>query len=830
MRFSYHLKLTVALLLSVFSGIAAFSQTDSAGMKHLNAVRVASPPKIDGKLDDAAWQGVPIATDFTQINPSPGDKSAARTEVKVIYDDDAVYVGAMMYDSAPDSILKQFSQRDEDANTAMFVVALDTYDDNLNAFLFQVSAAGVQVDGRESPDDIDMSWNAVWDSKVQIVPEGWIVEYKIPYAALRFPKTSVQTWGVNFVRRIRRIREESSWNTMNPAVDGLVNQYGELNGIEGIKAPVRLAFFPYLSAYLEHYPYDDAALSNTSTSLNGGMDVKYGINDAFTVDMTLVPDFGQVQSDNQVLNLSPFEVQFNENRQFFTEGTEIFNKSGLFYSRRIGGTPIGFYDAYSQLDTNETVVRNPEQSQLINATKLSGRTSSGLGIGIFNGVTREISATIENTEGQEREVITDPLTNYNVFVLDQNLKNNSFVTFVNTNVMRAGSFYDANVTASQIRLVDKGNRFEVAGGGVVTQKYDSSLEKPELGHSYNVSFEKISGKFGYGAWHAVESDRYDPNDLGFLFNNNSSDFGAFARYNIYEPFGRFNSLWSGLRTYYSRLFNPNQFQDFNINGDVGVLWKNFLATGMRFTLEPIETYDFFEARVEGRYYTWSPSVNVGGFYSSDYRKKVALDVNLGMRDFQRGDRFFHEIEVSPRFRVNDRLMIIPRINRTVQMADEGVALGNNGPTILGDTVIFAIRDQVTWTSVIQTSYIFTNQMGLTFRLRHYWSSLDYQSFHVLSEDGYLDDLGDHNMDDNFNRDEYNRNFNAFNIDMVYSWVFAPGSNLSVVWKSSLLTSENQLEPAYFDNLKNTLQSPQLNSFSIKILYYLDYQYLRRAQR
>src|SRR5258705_10304557 len=164
-------------------------------------------------------------------------------------------------------------------------------------------------------------------------------------------------------------------------------------GIKYIKPPLRLSFSPYFSSYVNNYPYNTPGIKNTTTSLNGGMDVKYGINDAFTLDMTLIPDFGQVQSDNQVLNLSPFEVKYNENRSFFTEGTELFNKGNLFYSRRIGGTPIHFGDVSGQLGANERVLKNPTESKLINATKVSGRTTKGLGVGFFNALTKPMYAT-----------------------------------------------------------------------------------------------------------------------------------------------------------------------------------------------------------------------------------------------------------------------------------------------------------------------------------------------------------------------------------------------------------------------------------------------------
>ena len=220
-------------------------------------------------------------------------------------------------------------------------------------------------------------------------------------------------------------------------VNGFLTQAGIWTGLENIKPPLRLQFSPYFSTYANHYPTNQAGKKNWTSSVNGGMDVKYGISQALTLDMTLIPDFGQVRSDNTVLNLSPFEVKFNENRSFFTEGTELFNKGNLFYSRRVGGTPLHYYDVYDQIGANETVVSNPQAAKLVNATKISGRLQGGLGVGLFNAVSAKTFAIVEDDNKVQRKIETSPLTNFNILVLDQTLKNNSSVSLINTNVCEA---------------------------------------------------------------------------------------------------------------------------------------------------------------------------------------------------------------------------------------------------------------------------------------------------------------------------------------------------------------------------------------------------------
>ena len=307
-------------------------------LKKLKATRIQQPPKIDGVLDDAAWQQAEVATDFIQRNPNPGKKEEHKTEVRITYDDVALYVGALMHDVSPDSIFRELSKRDNFANTDFFGVFLDTYHDKLNGYGFLVTPAGVQLDARYSPDSEDEDWNAVWESKAILAGNNWVVEMRIPYSAIRFSNADVQTWEINFMRNRMKKREDFFWSPVDPKVNGFLNQWGVLEGIENIKSPLRLSLTPYVSGYVQHYPSNNAGKSNASYSFNGGMDIKYGLNESFTLDMTLIPDFGQVQSDNRVLNLSPFEVQYNENRQFFTEDINSLTKAIIFI-RAVSGKP-----------------------------------------------------------------------------------------------------------------------------------------------------------------------------------------------------------------------------------------------------------------------------------------------------------------------------------------------------------------------------------------------------------------------------------------------------------------------------------------------------------
>jgi len=425
--------LIVILAISLYG--YAFTQQLDLTKKQLKASRTNTSFKIDGELSEMDWQGAAIATDLIVNEPNLGEKPSQRSEIKIVYDDAALYIGAVLYDTSPDSILREITQRDDIGNSDWFGIFLSPYEDGINGEGFIVSAAGGQFDAKYSAFGEDNNWDAVWHSAVQHTSEGWVVEMKIPYSAIRFPNVAEHTWGINFGRSIRRIQEKSFWSKIDPNVNGFLNQFGQLSGIQNIKSPVRLSATPFVAVYGEKYK-DNAADPSTSwgRSFNAGMDVKYGINDAFTLDMTLIPDFGQARSDNQVLNLSPFEVRFDENRQFFTEGLELFNKGNLFYSRRVGGTPINFYNVEDQLTSTEEIVNNPQQTQLINAAKVSGRTQKGLGIGIFNAVSAKEYASVEDTEtGAKRNIQTSPITNYNVSVFDQKV-------LYRSNRLRAQSF------------------------------------------------------------------------------------------------------------------------------------------------------------------------------------------------------------------------------------------------------------------------------------------------------------------------------------------------------------------------------------------------------
>ncbi|HQY12755.1 MAG TPA: DUF5916 domain-containing protein, partial [Ferruginibacter sp.] len=514
------IQMVIRLILT--AGLYLFVSVTHGQVRSIPAIKISKPVKIDGYLDDDAWRSMEKTGDFITSQPVFGRPSTHKTDVRIAYDNTAIYVCAYMYQD-PATIRKQLTARDviDRQDVDIFAVGFDTYLDHQNAFIFRVTAANVQGDAKQSQSGsnnggvvTDASWDAVWESKINIKADGWVAEIRIPLSAIRFSNKEIQDWGLNFGRFTRSENENSIWSPINPNISGELNQWGIWKGLSNIKPPVRLSFLPYLSGGIRVSPTSRGNVTEYLKS--GGMDVKYGINESFTLDMTLIPDFAQVQSDNVFLNLSPFQVKFDDYRPFFTEGTELFNKAGLFYSRRIGDAPRQANSVLNNYGDNPQykIIKNPGITRLYNATKFSGRTKGNLGIGIFNAVSAPMYAKIRDVAtGKDSSILTEPLTNYNIIVLDQALKNRSSISFTNTNVLRRGNSRNANVSSIDLSLFDRKNYHNFS----FTGKYSSIWGKlaNKKGFTTTAGFGKVSGVIQYRATVNVESDQYDPNDLGF---------------------------------------------------------------------------------------------------------------------------------------------------------------------------------------------------------------------------------------------------------------------------------------------------------------------------
>jgi len=811
--------LLLALILFAFTA-NTIAQT---APRQLPAKRTTASIKIDGLIDEAGWKEAIPATDFIEWRPNAGNPQdpALKTLVYILYDNTSVYIGGYCYERTKDSVSRELIGRDKVGVNDFVGVILDTYNDKINAVGFYVTPYGEQYDAKYSTSgNEDDSWNAVWDSEAKIHSDGWSFEMRIPYSALRFSNRENQTWGLNITRRRNKTGQQYMWNPVDPKVNGFINQEGEWTGIEKIQAPLRLSFSPYLSAYLNHYPNKTNGVKDWSSSINGGMDVKYGISEGFTLDMTLIPDFGQVQSDNQVLNLSPFEVQYNENRAFFTEGTELFNKGNLFYSRRIGGQPIHLYDVDPQLNAGEIILKNPTESKLINATKISGRTKKGLGIGFFNAITKPMYAELEDIAGNKRKIETNPLTNYNIVVLDQTLKNNSSVSLINTNVLRSGGDYDANVTAGVFNFNNKKNIYRWNGKFVVSQLTDPTT-KNRTGYSHNLGFSKTGGKWNFQLGEEIASDKYDINDLGILFNNNYIEHYFWTGYRWLKPTDLYNRIQVNFNASHSSLFKNlpaqkinSKFQSFNTNVNANMQLKNLWFVGMFIGYVP-EGNDFYEPRTTGYSFRSPQKRQFETWIETNNAKKYRVNLSYFVAARSLFNSPNHQLSFSHRYRFNDKFSLSQEVFYNPTVNDAGFYEQYYKNNIFQD-VIFSRRDRKTIENVLSAKYNFNNKSGITFRARHYWSKVEQKQLYDLQPDGTLSPTQHPAIE------LKNQNFNIFNIDAVYTLQFAPGSFVNIVWKDESFLFDRVIKDSYFKNFDRTLAEPQNNNLSVKIIYYLDY--------
>ena len=795
------LLLIITLLFSLFG----YSQK-----KILQTKFITDNITIDGKLDENVWKSVPVAKDFIMFEPDNGKPIAEnkKTEIKVLYDNDAIYVAALMYDNEPIKILKEISQRDNFGASDIFGVFVNGYNDGQQDFRFIVSASDGQADciGTDTNGE-DYSWDAVWKSKAVITDFGWVVEMRIPYAALRFSGEKKQTWGLNFFREIKRDRQKYSWNFIDSKIGTFTQQTGVLEGIENIKTPTRLFLLPYSSFYV-----NANSQQKTTGTIKGGLDIKYGINDAFTLDAILIPDFGQTKYDDQILNLGPFEQQFNENRPFFTEGTDLFSKGNLLYSRRIGGSPSN----YPTTASNEKIIDNPSSINLINALKVSGRTKDGLGIGILNAVTEKTYATIQNNDTNEtRKELVEPLTNYNVLVLDQRFRKNSSVSFINTNVTRNGSFRDANVSALVWDLNTKKNTYNLSGNFKYSIINDTEDKK---GTFTSLNFGETSGKYRYSLGTEMVSKNFDSNDLGINFETNYYAIYGNANYRILNPTKYFNTFVANFNMYTQFQKETGKIQGNNINVNINSNNKQNHYFGLGINLNPLESYDYYESRTENRPLIFPKRMGGWFYFSSNYNNKFAIDFNPSFAVLSEPGRNSYGFLLGPRYRFNDKFALNYSFNFFRQNNNKGYidSINNDLNSATPNTILFANRNVITYSNTLTGKYSINSKMTFNLSLRQYWSFAENKNFLSLEQNGRLKDYT------NFTENR-NSSFYSWNADLSYSWWFAPGSEVSILYRNNAANFQREIDKDFGRNVTTLLTNDQLKHvFSISIRYFIDY--------
>ncbi|MBE9490107.1 MAG: carbohydrate binding family 9 domain-containing protein, partial [Bacteroidetes bacterium] len=759
-------------------------------------------------LDDDIWQNADEAKDFIQFTPTMGadEKEHQKTIVKMAYTDNAIYIGAYLHDN-PKDITRQFTSRDNFGQSDFFGVVFNPNNDAQNDTEFFVFSSGTRADAVASPGNgEDFGWNAVWDSATKIVEDGWIVEMRIPYSALRFSNQENPTWGLQFHRHFRSDRSQYSWNAIDRTKGNVGLYHGELKGLNNIKPPTRLSFYPFASTVVSTFD------GITTDEYRLGLDVKYGISENFTLDATLIPDFSQAAFDNLTLNLGPFEQTFSEQRQFFKEGVDLFNKGDLFFSRRIGSSPTGSVN----LEANEEITDFPNRVKLLNAVKISGRTKNGFGVGFFNAITEKTEATIKNNVTQEvRKEVVEPIANYNIFVIDKQFNKNSSVSLINTNVTRDGHFRDANVTAALFNITNKANKFNINGEAKMSNVNlaDGNIN----GFSSRFSVGKVSGNYQYNIGHRLADKKFDINDLGLQLRNNFNTVFANASYRIFEPTKKLNNLFIGLNVNYNRLFKPDTYTGSTVRLNVFAQTKKLFAFGGNIFSLIGKQYDYFEPRAEGRFTTFKNFVNGSTFISSDFNKTFAISAGLGIATLFDKDRdlFNYNFSLSPRIKFNEKFIIDYSMRYSNNKGGRGFV------TNIEDDIIFGQRNQETITNSFSGSYNFNSYHGLTLTVRNFWTTVTYDHDLFL-----LEDNGSHNSNAGFNIDTIgfnpNINFNTWNLDLKYSWEFAPGSLLTALYRNQIFNQDTTSTDSYTESLNTLFDQPIEHVFSLRFVYYIDY--------
>ena len=565
------------LIISALVGISIISMGQEIPKRLHKANRVVVAPIINGDLDDQAWIGEGWDGDFIQNEPYEGRDPSQPTEFKVGFDNNNLYIAIRAIDSSPDSIIYRMSRRDMSDGDMVFVI-FDSYHDLRTGFVFGVSSAGVRFD-MIMPDNGpsgDASWDPVWQAKVKTFDWGWAAEMKIPFTQLRFKKNSEELWGLLVVRSIFRYNEMSFWQHIPRNSSGIVHAMGEMDGLQNIQPRKQLDFTPFAVASYNKYESEVGNPFRTGKDANfsAGIDAKLGVTNNLTLDLTINPDFGQVEADPSEVNLSAYETFFMEKRPFFIEGNNItsFNVDNdkLFYSRRIGRRPHG----YPSLDVDE-FADVPISSVILGAAKLTGKTENGWSIGIIESVTKEMKARIDSDNDTRSETI-EPLTNYALARVSRDFnKRNSRIGAVLTNVIRnndntsmdhlhknassagidftqffkdrnykiSGNLYFSNVEGTPDAIAEtqssSARYFQRTDADYI--EYDGTRTNLS-GHGGKLELGKIGGNWNFLFLNTWKSPGLELNDIGYMREADRILNSFFTSYNITEPFSIFRYL------------------------------------------------------------------------------------------------------------------------------------------------------------------------------------------------------------------------------------------------------------------------------------------------
>jgi hypothetical protein len=855
--------LALSTLASLIAAIPARAQEEGVGVQtHENApaahaVRLTGRIVLDGKLDDAGWATATPVTRFTQLDPKEGEPASQPIEVRIVYDAEAIYIGAYLHDDAP--VSTRLVRRDSNAQDSdWFDVSLDTYHDHLSASSFSVNPSGVRKDQIGSGlqqggggGGGGSEWNPVWDVATAVTDSGWVAEMRIPLSQLRFGQADVQTWGLQLQRTIAAKHEQDIFSFTHKNERGGPPRYGHLTGLQGLKATKPLEVVPYLSGRADYrlvpqnaaVTFENPFRSGADYTAGYGADVQYRVSSNFTLNATINPDFGQTEVDPAVINLSAFETRLQENRSFFVEGADIFRFGGgdggqILYSRRIGrapqlGAPAGA--AYTNL---------PDQATILGAAKLSGRTSKGWSIGLLEAVTSKEQAPYVDVAGLQREAVVEPLANYFTARLKRDFnQGNSTIGGILTSANRR--LGDDPVMVSRLRTaayaggVDlrhewarrvwsvmanlapsyiQGSRDVIIAAQNSSARYYNRPDATYLqldsaatsmrGYSGSVNVGKRAGAWTGSVGVNATSPGYEINDLGFQTTADRAVLSTQFNYRHNRPGRIFRNWGVGSGPDFSWNYGGNLVSASNgvvVNGQFANYWGGFFNFQQRYAAlnDRLTRGGPLTRDLSG----WSMSANV----NSDQRKAYTLGGNLNAgRDAGGSHRTSVGANVGWKPAGNWDVRIGPdwTVNHTAAQYVQSVTDPLDVSTF-GRRYVFAPLDQTTVSLETRLNVNFTPDMSLEIYAQPLISSGNYGSMKELQaprtfkftdygvESGTIDPDGA-GPAPAFS--VANRDFNTHSLrgNAVFRWEWRPGSTLFLVWQQSRSETLNALaaDPAF----------------------------------
>ena len=816
------------------------------------AVSARQAPAIDGRQDDVVWHDAPTFSDFRQFAPRVDADPSFRTEFQAAYDEKNLYVFVRMFDPHPDSIMHALSRRDVRGPSDQIKLLIDSYDDRRSGFEFAVNPDGVKRDYAMSNDgNEDGSWNGIWDVATAVDSLGWTAEFLIPLSQLRYAKSARHTFGFGVWRDIERYAERSAWPSYSPNRNGIASQLGRLTGLEGISTAQRLELTPYVVTKNVQRTMSDARFDR-SQKLTAGGDLKFGITPNVTLDATVNPDFGQVESDPAVLNLTAFETFLAEQRPFFVEGTSVYQfplncyivvdcntNEGLFYSRRIGRTPT-LRDTYGN---SATATSTP----IAAATKLTGRTRSGLSFGLLDAVTPKV-------EGINNQTV-EPMTNYAVLRAQQDVRGGEggvsvIATGVNRSLDALSSPYlhsSAYTTGATFRNRFHDGQYEVAGqlaASRVTGTQDVIYRTQrnavhyfqQPGDDYEVDSSRTSlsghaeqlkfGKYGGGITRfetsvVRQSAGFDVNDLGFLRRADVLDWSTWAALSFQDARGIYRwaqvngNHWETWNTSGTRLENA-----INVNGHMGL--KNNWDVHLGNTFGRI-TKSFCDRCTRGGpplrqsrgYFPWA-GVN------SDSRRVVSAGIwtNLNYSDEGKTKGWSYSPYVNLRFSSQFQANIGPNVSRNHNHTQW---FGNFTDDAGVTHYTFAHLDQRTISMSTRLNYTVTPNLTFEFYGQPFVSTGTYSDVREVSATPDAE-----HYDDRFTsytpppKAKMSFKFTRLRTNTVVRWEYRPGSTLFVVWTQGREDDENRNpDQSWARDYRDLFGLHPDNTFLIKLAYWLN---------